>query len=172
MKKVLIAYSSLTGNTKMVAEAILEVFGEDVADILPIKEVNSIADYEVVIPGFWVDRGTADTLAKKFIEEIKNKKVALFGTLGADPNSPHGISSMENVKNLLDGTNELLGTFLCQGKVDPKVIAMMEKMFGTSGHSHSVDENRRKRHMEASSHPDENDLNNAKKVFTQIRDKI
>ena len=38
MKKWLIVYSSVTGNTKQIAEAIYDGFGEDMADIFAIRD--------------------------------------------------------------------------------------------------------------------------------------
>jgi len=51
----------------------------------------------------------------------------------------------------------------------------MKKMFGTKvskENFHAVDEKRLERHRKASTHPDEQDLANAKKVFSEIKAKM
>ena len=46
MKKWLIVYSSVTGNTKQIAEAIYDGFGEDMADIFAIRDEFNLEDYD------------------------------------------------------------------------------------------------------------------------------
>ena len=125
--KSLVVYSSLTGNTKMVAEAIVEALGEN-AVLAAVEENPTVESYDLVAVGFWVDRGTADRKSADYLGTIKNKRVALFATLGADPHSDHAKKSLENAAALLDASNEVVGQFICQGKVDPKLIKKMEKM--------------------------------------------
>ncbi len=125
--KVLITYSSRTGNTKKVCDAAYdEIKGLAEVDYLTVKEVQSIEEYDVVVVGFWVDKGTANKEAKKFIEKIRGKKVALLGTLGAPPDSFHGDKCRKNVKELVDSSNEYLGVVLARGLVDPKLTKMIK----------------------------------------------
>lgn len=163
--KIAIIYSSLTGNTKMVAEAI--------AAVLPGSELYSVEDqvdltkYDCIAVGFWVDRGTADAKAAACLKQLNYKKVALFATLGADPKSEHAEQSLANAAAILADSNKLLGTFICQGKVDPKLIAKMAKMF-PAGHPHGMNEERRARHEAASTHPDAADLKAAQEKFLAL----
>ena len=73
--KTLIAYSTLTGNTKKVCEAAAKAF-ENV-EVLEVNEVKNL-DYDLIIVGTWIDKGTADTKAKKFIESLSNQKQLLY----------------------------------------------------------------------------------------------
>lgn len=57
--KFLVVYSSLTGNTKMVGEAIAEVLAPE-CDIFPVEDNPDYSDYDLVVVGYWVDKGTAD----------------------------------------------------------------------------------------------------------------
>lgn len=164
--KTLIVYSSLTGNTKMVAEAIHEAFGDE-ADIFPVEQAPTADGYDLVAVGFWVDRGTADQKAQAYLSGLKNKKVALFATLGAYPDSEHARSSLKNAAVLLDESNCLVGDFICQGKVDPKLIEGFKKL--PEGHPHGMNPERIARLHEAAKHPDQTDLSNARAVFTSIR---
>ena len=169
--KSLVVYSSLTGNTKKVAEAIAEALHPG-CDIHKVEDNPAADGYDLVAVGYWVDKGTADAKAAKYLQSLKNSKVAIFATLGAEPDSPHAADSLNKGAALLDSSNELVGKFICQGKIDPKVIEFMMKQFGTKGNFHAVDEKRMERHRKASTHPDEQDLANAKAVFTEIKRKL
>ncbi len=120
--KVLIAYSSRTGNTKVVCDAAYDEI-KDLAEVdyMTVKEAKDIDSYDLIVVGFWVDKGTANKKAMKFIQSIRGKKVALLGTLGAPPDSFHGEKCVKNVKELVDASNEYLGVRLSRGKVDPKL---------------------------------------------------
>lgn len=163
----LVAYSSLTGNTKMVAEAIADELGTDTA-LKRVEDKPSADGYDLVAVGFWVDRGTANKTTVEYLKTLRNCKVALFATLGADPTSEHAKDSLKSAAAELDGSNEVIGMFICQGKVDPKLIEQMSKMFPPD-HPHGMNEARRKRHEEASKHPNEQDLMDARAVFAQIK---
>lgn len=165
--KSLVVYSSLTGNTKMVAEAIAEELGKNTT-VVAIEEQPDTVGYDLVAVGFWVDRGTADKKTADYLKTLKNTKVALFATLGANPKSDHAKKSLDNAAALLSETNTVVGSFICQGKVDPKLIEQMNKMF-PAGHPHGMNAERKARHEEASKHPNGEDLLNAKKVFAQIK---
>ncbi len=121
--KILVAYSSKTGNTKKVCTGVYDALKDEFdIDIKTVKEVKSYDEYDVIVPGFWVDKGTANREARKFIEKIRNKKVVLVGTLGADPDSYHGDKSKANVSELVDASNDYKGVFLSRGKVNEKLI--------------------------------------------------
>ena len=75
--KTLVTYSTLTGNTKKVAEAVFEAVSgkKEIMDIKSIKEADG---YDRILVGYWVDKGDANEEAKKFMETLKNKKVGTF----------------------------------------------------------------------------------------------
>ena len=49
--KILVTYSSKTGNTKKLAEGIYEGLGEMEKEILPMSEVKSLDAYDTVLAG-------------------------------------------------------------------------------------------------------------------------
>ncbi len=127
--KILIAYSSKTGNTEKVCKKVFEnLKDEHEIDIMTVKEVSDYDDYDLLVPAFWVDKGTANKEARKFIEKIRNKNVALLGTLGASPDSEHGNKVRKNVKELVDNSNTYHGVFLARGKVDEKLIKRIKML--------------------------------------------
>ncbi|AJQ26557.1 flavodoxin family protein [Pelosinus fermentans] len=167
--QTLVVYSSLTGNTKKVAEAIYEVFGARAA-LFPVETAPAPTNYDFVIVGFWVDKGTADKKAQEYLKTIQDKPVALFATLGAYPDSEHAASSLKNAAAFLDVSNQLVGTFICQGKIDPKLIEQFKNMPGN--HPHAATPERMERYKKAASHPDSSDLEAAQAVFVDIKNSL
>lgn len=165
--KTVIVYSSKTGNTKKVAEAIHEAI--EGSEIKSSKE-NLEKEYDLYILGGWIDRGTFDSGMLKFAENIKNKKTAYFFTLGAEPDSAHGEDCRRNIeKLLLENGNQVLEGFSCQGAIDPKLIDWMLKL--PTDHHMAPNEARKNRWKAAASHPDQEDLEKAKKIFKNIAKK-
>ncbi|HOG33517.1 MAG TPA: flavodoxin family protein [Petrotogaceae bacterium] len=166
----LLLYSTLTGNTEKVAKAVYETMPQG-TELKKASNSEEPSDYDVIVIGFWVDRGTADEKILKFVEKTRGKKVAFFFTLGAYPDSPHAVKTAKDFEELLKkNDNEVLGYFMCQGRIDPKLTEKFKDL--PKDHPHAMTEERRKRHEEASKHPDENDLTAAKKVFSDIFSKL
>lgn len=159
MKKILI-YSSNTGNTKKVIENCHKVLND--FELTSVDNVKELSKYDIIIFGTWIDKGTADQKILNILPLISNKKVGYIATLGAYPDSEHAKKCLRNIDQLvIDNGNELLGNFICQGAIDPKLIEKM-KTFPES-HPHYPDEARLKRWEDAKSHPDQTDLENAQK---------
>jgi flavodoxin len=163
--KTLIAYSTLTGNTKKIANSIKEAISD--ADLLDISEVKSL-DYDLIIVGTWIDKGTADNKAINFIKTIKDKKAAFFFTLGAAANSDHSKNCTDKITALFtENNNQVIGSYHCQGAIDPKLIEQMKTMF-PAGHHHGANPENLKRWEAASTHPDADDEKNAKEYFENL----
>lgn len=169
--KSLVIYSTLTGNTKTVAEAIAEVLPE--CDIFPVQEApDSTEGYDLVAVGYWVDKGMPDAKTRKWLEKTENTVLAFFGTLGAYPDSDHAKECMAKGEALAlaDGKNNtVLGSWLCQGKVDPKLLEMMAKM---NDGIHPMTEERKARIEEAKKHPNREDCKNAQAFMLSVVKKI
>lgn len=156
---ILVTYSSKTGNTKKVAESIKEGLG--VADLIPVSEVSNLDNYDIIFLGGWIDKGTFNAEVLKFVEKLNNKKIAYFFTLGAYPDSNHAKDCVNAINTLLEkNSNTIIGRYFCQGAIDPKLIEFMSKL--PADHVMAPDEARIKRWKDASTHPDNNDLENAK----------
>ena len=166
--KIAIIYSSNTGNTKLVAETIKEQFQkEDIVYFGKTTEEIPIADIYVV--GSWTDKGNASNDIIKFIEKIKNKKIAYFGTAGYGGSEEYYKTLFERVKEHIDSSNEILGYFYCQGKMPIQVRERYVKMIT----EHPEDANLKvsiKNFDKALTHPDKTDLENVKKwINTNIK---
>ena len=165
--RTLVVYSSLTGNTKTVAEKIFDIIEGDkeIVSINDIKNIN-IDNFQKIVIGFWVDKGTADKRTRDFIKILSNKKIAFLGTLGADPESQHGNDVRERVSKLCSEKNTLLGGFLCRGKIDPKLVEKMGKF--PLKLVHPLTPERLARIEAAKSHPNEKDFEEAQEYFKTI----
>ena len=116
--KSLVVYSSRTGNTQKVAQAIYDALPEP-KDIFSAKKAPDPSGYDFLALGFWVDKGTANAGSAKYMETVKNKKIGLFGTLGAYPDSDHAKQCMKKAKALVQG-NEILGGIFMPGQGGPR----------------------------------------------------
>jgi flavodoxin len=161
----LIVYSSKTGNTRKLAEGIrrglVEALGSGPGGVPEIRiaavEENpdpNGADW--LLLGFWADRGTADHKARDYLESLEGRRIGLFGTLGAEPDSKHAGDIQNRMRELAAKKNTVLGCFLCQGKIDPALIERFKNL--PPDNPHAMTEERKKRYLEAAKHPDDHDL--------------
>lgn len=168
---VLIAYSSKTGNTKMIAEEILKVFHGE-ADLCRIEDAPNPDPYDVVIVGFWVDKGSINLEAANYLKKIRDKKVAVFATIGSNPTWKHSKDSFASGIKLIDASNEILGSYLCQGKVPYALIEQLLKRYPMSQAQGQVNIDWQAIYEEGKTHPDAADLAKTREVFSAIRQNI
>lgn len=158
--KSLILYSSLTGNTKKVAYSIYDAIqGEK-----DIKNISEVVDgsinyesYDIVFLGYWVDKGICDKNSKQVLENIHNKKIALFGTMGASTKGSYGASIIEKVESIVSKDNENLGSFICQGKIAEGLKVKYKEMLKLNPENEHIRE-QLNNHEESQSHPDEQEI--------------
>lgn len=162
--KVVVVYSSKTGNTEKICRAAAGSCQD--YEIYSVREAPAAPVCDVLILGFWVDRGMPDREFQNFVAGLRDTKIILLGTLGAWPDSEHADECRKGAAALVGGNgNVLLGTFLCQGKVDPAVIEMMKKF---AGDVHPMTEERKARLAEAEKHPDDNDCANVRSFVSGL----
>ena len=168
--KSLVVYSSRTGNTRKLAEAIAAVLPG--ARLCPVQEApdpQEAAAHALVALGYWVRRGGPDPAASAYLAALRGATVALFGTLGAWPDSPHAAQCRERGEALLTSPergNRVLGTFLCQGRVNPAVVRAADRA------SHPMTPERIARLAEAARHPDAADLARAREFFAVVARRV
>lgn len=162
--KCAVIYSSKTGNTKKVAEALLAVM-PDGTELYDVPSVPEGAEFDCVAMGCWIDKGTANKEALEFMKTLCNTKIFTFFTLGAYPDSDHADHSLAAVNALYGEGCDVVGSFRCQGAIDPKLMEWMTQL--PEEHPHAPDATRRKRWAQAAQHPDEADLSAAKAALIQ-----
>lgn len=126
--KAAIIYKSISGNTKLIAEAINEALKDDVVYIGEPKE-DIIADLYFV--GSWTDKGTCCAEIGNYLKKLKGKNIAYFGTAGFGGSEEYYNSLFERVKSICPASSEVNKYFFCQGKMPMNVrnryAAMMKE---------------------------------------------
>jgi len=161
--KHLVVYSSQTGNTAKVAQAIFEILPEP-KQIHPVATAPEPLEGDFIALGFWVDKGRPDAKTQAYMKKLSGATIGLFGTLGADPESTHAAECLQGAIASVSG-NRVVGTFLCRGRIAPEVIEAMRR---TAADVHPMTPERIARIKAAESHPDATDLLNAQHAFSTI----
>lgn len=159
-----IIYSSRTGNTKKLAEAIYNVLHQNSCDYY--GEVDKIEDElsEVLYIGFWTEKGDADLQTIELLKQLKNKKIFLFGTAGYGESEKYFKNIVDNVKKNIDSSNTIIGTFMCQGKMPLSVLERYKRMKEQKSFMFNID-NLIANFDKALSHPNENDIKKLEKTI-------
>lgn len=147
-----IVYSSRTGNTRALADAIREVLPPADCCYFGPPDAAALAAQRLYI-GFWTDKGTCDGDTAAFLAQLTNQEVFLFGTAGFGGSDAYFDQIAQRVTALLPDGVTLLGHRLCQGRMPMTVRQRYEAM---------EDSPRRTQMLEnfdaALSHPDAEDL--------------
>ena len=167
MAKWAVIYSSVTGNTKKIAEAIAE---QAEADLFRVQDApEDVSGYDVVAVGYWLRLGQPDPLMLKYLPKIHGTRVLFFQTHGTAPTSEHAITSFARAGYFLGEGNEILGTFGCRGKINPNMKKKREKADPNDPHCGKKSE---ERWALAATHPDEGDIADAKDFVERMKHKI
>ncbi|MEG2596117.1 MAG: flavodoxin family protein [Ruthenibacterium sp.] len=125
--KIAIGYSSKTGNTRMLAEAIEAALPQNMCSTCGMFDAKT-AEAEFIFAGFWTDKGNCDENCGKFLETLHSKKLFLFGTAGFGEDHIYFERILSNVKTHIDASNQVVDTYMCQGKMPLSVKARYEAM--------------------------------------------
>ena len=166
--KAAVVYSTLTGNTKKVAEAFCAGLGSG-AELFDVKDAPDIAVCDLVVMGFWVDRGHPDQKSMDFMKKVTGKKVFSLFTLGAKPRTAHAFKCAYTSASYWGEGCEQIGSWHCQGAIDPRLIEQMRRMPRTPGNPHAATPETEARWAAAASHPDAEDLEAAKEAAKAVR---
>lgn len=167
MKRGLIVYASVTGNTKKVAEAMQQAM-PDFFDVAAMEDNVDPSAYELVVAGYWVNRGAPPSKSRSYMERITDKPVVLFQTIGADPvnDVSHVFQCCANGGAFLGKNCHVLGVYTCQGEISQVVIEHMKSLGAKSPHA-ATPENMA-RWASATGHPNEDDLMKAQSFIQQM----
>lgn len=155
--KYSVVYSSKTGNTKMLANTICNFFHENKCVYIGSPNEDAL-QADIIFIGFWTDKGRCNDEIAEFCKSVHHKKLFLFGTagFGQDPEYFHKI--LRRTQKYISKDNEIIGTYMCQGKMPMSVRQRYEKM----AHSHSPIPNVKnliENFDQALNHPNTEDLN-------------
>lgn len=165
--KVLVVYSSRTGNTRRVGEAVAAALsGARLVSVADMPE--DVSGYDLVFLGFWAFRRGADMETRQKAALLRGNKVALYATAGAYPDSEPAMAYLANTAALLDESNTYLGGFICQGRVH----SYHERRRGPHTEEvHPLTPEREARLEAAESHPDAADLARAAEFAKAMAEK-
>ena len=151
-----IIFSSATGNTKLLAETIHNTLPQEgCAYFGPWN--REIPATPVVYVGFWTDKGNADQNTLALLGQLRNKKVFLFGTAGFGQSPAYFEKVLGAVRSALDDSNQILGEYMCQGKMPQAVKDRYLRMKAQPEHPQNLDA-LIANFDHALSHPDKEDL--------------
>lgn len=125
--KYAIVYSSKTGNTKRLAQEIRSTLAPE--DCVYFGEPDDRAlEADVLFVGFWTDKGDCDERIQAFLQKVDARKVFLFGTAGFGGAASYFDAILHRVEGHLPGAAQLIGTYMCQGKMPMSVRERYERM--------------------------------------------
>ena len=157
-----IVFSSKTGNTRLLADTLRTSLPQNECTYFGAPAPEAL-EAETLYIGFWTDKGHADDTLTAFLQTLKGKRVFLFGTAGFGGSAPYFEKILAATRKALDGSNTVIGSFMCQGKMPVSVRQRYEAMKAKPLHIPNLDaliENFDK----ALSHPDAADLEQLKQA--------
>lgn len=157
-----IVYSSRTGNTALLAQTIQNTLPQEECCYFGTPSQDALSG-EVLYVGFWTDKGTCDESTALFLQSLTNQKVFLFGTAGFGGSIAYFEQILNRVKENLSSSVQVVGTYMCQGKM-PQVVRDRYAAMEDSPKRTMMLEN----FDQALSHPDQKDLMELKKAVTCV----
>lgn len=158
-----IIFSSLTGNTKKLADAIHEVLPKDECEYFGTTEAQ-VPQSELLYIGFWTDKGNADKNTLDLLPKLKHRRIFLFGTAGFGGSDIYFQKILGQVKQSIDSSNAVIGEYMCQGKMPQSVRERYIKM--KEGPEHPANLDALIENFDcALSHPDMDDLERLKMII-------
>lgn len=158
-----IYYSSITGNTKKLADHIkkeltadgheVQLFDSSLSGEGPPREA------EVILVAFWCRRSGMDDFSRRTVSRFRGKKILALGTIGGNVSGPYGDRVRENVRAFIGKENICLGVCICQGAVNLKRVQGRRLL--PKEDSHYLSDEKYARFLETQGHPDEDDLRQA-----------
>lgn len=124
-----IIYSSRTGNTALLAQAIREALPqEECLYFGTLENAEAALAADTLYVGFWTDKGTCDEQIAQFLHSLTRQRVFLFGTAGFGGAPAYFTQILGRVQENLSQESTVIGTYMCQGKMPDSVRARYQAM--------------------------------------------
>lgn len=133
-----VLFSSRTGNTRALAEAIRAALPQEMCVYFG-ESGTAALDADTLYIGFWTDKGNADEATVRLLETLRNRRIFLFGTAGFGGSEAYFQKILDNVKRAIDPSNTVIGTYMCQGRMPQTVRERYVKMKGQPEHPANLD---------------------------------
>lgn len=132
--RILVLYTSRKGSTMEIAQAVARELerGGHAVDVVAMKAISTLGDYQAVVVGAPVYMGRIEKEVEKFVQQHHNwlsgKPVAAFA-VGIAPVAPE-IEPVEKVREDLQRALtpvKLVATAVFAGKLDPDKMSFIER---------------------------------------------
>lgn len=164
-----IIYDSRSGNTKKLAEHIYRYLDGEARIITSVMEFDEAAEADLYFAGFYTNRNSCSMEFAEMLEELKGKKIALFGTCGMGNTTDYYEKIRNNIEVWMPEEYEDCGFFMCQGKmsdeIKDKINAAAVKM------PENVKYEVRQLYNTGLTHPDEEDLRQLERFVDNVTGK-
>ena len=147
-----IVYSSHTGNTALLAQALRQALPESDCIYFGTPAPEALAA-DTLYVGFWTDKGNCDQESGQFLSTLTHQKVFLFGTAGFGGAPAYFQQILGRVQEKIGAQVQVIGTYMCQGKMPQGVRTRYEAMEDSPRRTAMLENFDR-----ALSHPDPRDL--------------
>ena len=154
MKEAII-YDSLSGNTESLAKEIKSIKKNAYYEKINDKLIEELLEYDIYYIGSPIIKGMCTDKIKRLLQKIENKKIFLFITTGYKGEEYYE-SLTRRILEIIPKSNQILGTFLCQGKMQDAVKERYIKLI----QEHPEDKNLKvsiENFEQAKTHPDQKD---------------
>ena len=115
-----IVYTSLTGNTARLAQALRDALPAGACLYFGAPDAAALAA-DTIYAGFWTDKGTCGKPMETFLRSLTDQKVFLFGTAGFGGAPAYFNQILARVRDNLAPGVTVLGGWMCQGKMPQSV---------------------------------------------------
>ena len=150
-----IIYDSLSGNTESLAKEIKSIKKNAYYEKINDKLIEELPEYDIYYIGSPIIKGMCTDKIKRLLQKIENKKIFLFITTGYKGEDYYELLT-RRILEIIPKSNQILGIFLCQGKMQDAVKERYIKLI----QEHPEDKNLKvslENFEQAKPHPDEND---------------
>lgn len=150
-----IIYDSLSGNTESLAKEIKSIKKNAYYEKINDKLIEELPEYGIYYIGSPIIKGMCTDKIKRLLQKIENKKIFLFITTGYKGEDYYELLT-RRILEIIPKSNQILGIFLCQGKMQDAVKERYIKLI----QEHPEDKNLKvslENSEQAKTHPDEND---------------
>ena len=171
MLKYLVIYASETGNTKKLAEEIYKALPtkKDDKAIVDVRAWNGSLDAENYFIGFWVNRSSCSLEIIDILSSLHERNIALFGTCGMGNTDSYYSSLAKNASAWISDSNNILGSYFCQGKMQEAIREKYKSYRGKYGDEHI--DSFLKVFEVAKSHPNKDDFQKARQFVDRCAKK-
>lgn len=152
-----IVYSSKTGNTKRLADAIRAALPAEAVCYCGAPDAAALAA-DTLFVGFWTDKGSCDAETAAFLKTLSSQRLFLFGTCGFGGDDSYFDRILDNASSCIPAGVPVIGRFMCQGKMPQGVRKRYERTAAEDPGKRPLMTQMIANFDAALSHPDDNDL--------------